>query len=209
MIDWESVFARANALYKHDGHPLRPYAYVSSGEISEGYFRGRAIQESPQLLSQAASALAERIQEFCQDTYAVDRIIGASTSGIALASHVALALGARTAFADRTDSGFSFSGFDICPGERVIAVDDTITSGGTLHALYRALPSAIHVIPAVAVLCNRSGSQYHGTYPVLSLLEWPVCRWKEGSNPFTSDGKERVPPVRPKEDWHAFTRPYG
>ncbi len=215
--DWEQRFTDIGAIYKHDGNPLRPYALTSSGLISEGYFRGRTIQESPQLLSRAASALHELVRAHphvpkdSMGTPLIDRVIGASTSGIALASHMASSIGIKTAYADRTSSGLVFSGFDMRQNEQLLVVDDTVTTGSTTHALVRAAYAAqpsIHIPPVVAVLCNRSCSDKLGSYDILSLLQWPVRRWEVGCNPFTHDGSELVPPVSPKTQWNEFTRPY-
>lgn len=207
---WKEFFQEQHVLFEHDGNPKRPYAHVSSGDISEGYFHGRRLQEDPSVFSRTAEGLAEHIQERLEDT-PVDRVIGAATSGISLSSYVARAIGAKTAFADRGSTGFTFSGFSFEPGERMLIIDDTITSGSTLrtlvHACTQQIPHAT-LIPVIAVICNRSHALVMDSFHILSLLYWPVRRWKEGDNPFTSDGRELVPAVYPKDDWDSLTKEY-
>lgn len=207
---WKEYFLEHQCLFEHDGNPRKPYAYVSSGDISEGYFHGRRLQENPLVFSRTAEGLAHHIRERIVDTQ-VDRVIGASTSGISLSSYVAHYLEAKTAFADRTSSGFRFTGFSVASGEQILIVDDTITSGATLRQLVAAckeqFPHAT-LLPVAAVICNRSGALVMDSFHILSLLYWPVRRWKEGENPFTPDGRECVLPVYPKDDWDSLFKVY-
>jgi adenine/guanine phosphoribosyltransferase-like PRPP-binding protein len=209
--NWDKIFIDIGASWTHSGDPhTQPFIRTSSGLLSAGCFRGRKVQEDPELLSKAAASLIahpgirqylkRRIHKECP----IDRVLGSATSGIALASHIALQIGAKTAFAEKDSEspcGFSFKGFTFEPNELVLIVDDTVTTGRTLQGVRDALlleaPSA-KIIPAMLVLCNRSNCTEIAGHKILSLITRSIERWPEGENPYTKDGKEILPPVEPK-----------
>ncbi len=203
--DWDEIFSQIGAVWTHAGDVhTQPFVRTSSGLISSGCFRGRKVQERPDILSAACAAFLEHpsivryLKRRIHINTPLDRVVGPATSGIALASHLALLLGAKTAFADKAGAGYSFAGFSFSPHERVLIVDDTITSGSTFLGVRDALLAAeptLQIIPVVLVLCNRSNRSLIESHIIISLICRDFPRWCEGENPHTRDGQEILPPV--------------
>lgn len=219
--DWRRKFAGCGAFWQHDGNPKRPYARLTSGLISDGFFNGgRVAEEDPSAFLYAAKSLMYRFQEMLRHGLAEGRpmtslrIIGAEYGGIALSVLFAAEGGYRSAFAQKQpDDTLAFLRPDIKPRETFLIVEDTITTGGTIHKLVDAMRRKLDTIetsyiPAVYALCNRSGKDSVGNFQIVSLISPNFKTWEEGENPFTSDGAEIVPPVRPKTHWTELTRHY-
>lgn len=215
MTDWQAKFSTVGAYWLHDGHPERPYARLTSGLISNVFFNGGKIaSEHPMLLTQASSQLAKRAGIELEGDRNW-RCIGPAKGAICLSYDIAVMGGYRHAWADKESGTFvidpRFSTF-FSPTERIILVEDTITTGGSVvamrDALMRAIPGS-EIAPFVLALCNRSGKQSLATgEKIIALVEPDARTWPEGSNPFTPDGKELVEPVRPKVSWDALTGSY-
>lgn len=219
--DWKRRFGQCGAFWQHDRNPKRPYARLTSGLISDGFFNGgRVAEEDPSTFSFATKSLMYRFQEMVRhgldqgQPFTCPRVIGAEYGGIALSVLFAAEGGYKSAFAQKQPDGtLAFLRADIKPDETFLMVEDTITTGGTvlnlMDAARRKLDSTeAKFVPVVYALCNRSGKNYVGEFQIVSLISPDFRTWEEGSNPFTPNGAEIVPPVRPKTDWAALTRNY-
>lgn len=218
---WEHEFSECGAYWKHDGNPLRPHARLTSGLISNGFFdAGRVASERPYLLHQASRELLSQFQERHRDEVfrllssrnETIRVIGAAYGGIALSTLIAGNGSYKCAFAVKQDNGtLAFSRTTLAHNEHLVMVEDTITTGGTLAKLKDAASAAspqCHFFSTVLALCNRSGSSHWNGHEILSLIQPDFQIWKEGESPFTPDGQELVPPVRPKTNWLELTQNY-
>jgi orotate phosphoribosyltransferase len=94
--------------------------------------------------------------------------------GPAVGQQVGLALHARTIYAERNPATNQLElnrGFEIHPGERLLLVEDVITTGGTLLELTDFIESQGGEVAGVFVIVNRSGKTMVGDYPVVSCME--------------------------------------
>ena len=93
----------------------------------------------------------------------VDVVLGPTTGGVILAYECARQLGVRGIFAEEVVDGIGGThrelrrGFAIAPGERVLLVDDVITTGGSLLAMLPVVEEAAADLVSVSVLVDRSG----------------------------------------------------
>ena len=116
------------------------------------------------------------------DDTRVDVVTGPTTGGVILAFETGRQLGVRAIFAEevRAADGSTYRefrrGFRIEPGERVLLVDDILTTGGSLLAMLPAIEAAGGDIVECVVLVDRSGG---------------------GTNTLTSPSTGRVYPLRP------------
>ena len=74
-------------------------------------------------------------------------------------------------------------GFEIRPGERVLLVEDVITTGGTLGELLHFVQDRGAEVAGVYVVVNRSGSAQWNGYPVVSSMEIVFPTYPEDSIP--------------------------
>ena len=101
----------------------------------------------------------------------VDLVAGPTTGGVILAFETARQLGVRSIFAEEVTAADGTThrefrrGFRIEPGERVLLVDDILTTGGSLLAMLPAVEAMGGEIVECVVLVDRSGGRATLTSP--------------------------------------------
>jgi orotate phosphoribosyltransferase len=105
-------------------------------------------------------------------------VAGPTTGGIIISFEVAKRLGLRSIFAESDEGGGrSFRrGFTIAPGERVLVVDDVLTTGGSVFGVIAAVRMLGGEVAGVAVLIDRSGGAVDFGVPFFAclVLDLPV-----------------------------------
>jgi len=151
----EALFRRSGAF--RDGHFL-----LKSGRHSDAYLEKFAVLSDPAATSELCRFWAERFGGEGRGP-SVDLVAGPTTGGVILAFETGRQLGTRAIFAEevRGDDGGTRRefrrGFQIELGERVLLVDDILTTGGSLLAMLPAVEAAGGEIIECAVLVDRSG----------------------------------------------------
>ncbi len=160
-----------------DGHFL-----LSSGLHSDQYFQCAALLQHPSLASRVCQVLAQRfISE--EVTCVAAPALGGILVGYELARH----LGCRSIFAERVDEKLRFRrSFHIGPKDRIVIVEDVITTGGSAEELLTLVEDAGAAVVGVGALVDRSGGwvsfdvKFHAlislnlkTFPA---SECPLCR---------------------------------
>jgi orotate phosphoribosyltransferase len=159
----EELFRRSGAL--RDGHFL-----LKSGRHGDAYVEKFAVLSDPAATSELCGfwAAAARRDD---GSPAVDLVAGPTTGGVILAFETARQLGVRSIFAEEVhdaDGGTHREfrrGFTIRAGERVLLVDDILTTGGSLLAMLPAVEAMGGEIVECAVLVDRSGGRSALTSP--------------------------------------------
>jgi orotate phosphoribosyltransferase len=151
----EELFRRSGAL--RDGHFL-----LKSGRHSDAYLEKFQVLQDTAATSELCGFWAA-LHRDAAGAAAVDLVAGPTTGGVILAFETGRQLGTRAIFAEevRGDDGIARRafrrGFAIAPGERVILVDDILTTGGSLLAMIPAVEAAGGEIVDCHVLVDRSG----------------------------------------------------
>lgn len=132
----------------------------------------------------------------------VDLVAGPTTGGVILAFETGRQLGTRAIFAEEVHAGGQAHrefrrGFRIEPGERVLLVDDILTTGGSLLAMIPAVEQAGGEIVECAVMVDRSGGMPTLTspatgrvYPLRALWVLDLPTYEPGAStcPRCADG---------------------
>ena len=106
-----------------DGHFL-----LTSGLHSPHYVEKFNVLQHPQYTQQLCEAMAEKFKDARIETG-----VGPVTGGILLAHETGKALGTRAIFTERVDGKMTFRrGFSLREGERVLIVEDIVTTGGSI-----------------------------------------------------------------------------
>jgi len=141
------LFERYGVL--HTGH-----FRLSSGRHSDTYLQCARILEHPRVAASLGEAIAKRFPE------GADVVVSPALGGILIGNAVAYAFGCRFLFAERVDGAMTLRrGQSVAGGERVIVVEDVITTGG----------SAAEVI----ALCERDGASVIGVGSLVDRTETP------------------------------------
>jgi orotate phosphoribosyltransferase len=171
----EELFRRSGAL--RDGH-----FRLKSGRHSEAYLEKFQVLQDTAATSELCSFWVAAHRDPV-GAATIDVVAGPTTGGVILAFETGRQLGIRAIFAEevRADDGVirrEFRrGFTIEPGERVILVDDILTTGGSLLAMIPAVESAGGEIVDCHVLVDRSGGMTTLTSPVTGRVYPLTALW--------------------------------
>ncbi len=171
-----------------EGHFL-----LSSGRHSDRYVEKFDLLRRPRETEAVCSELAARFR-----TAGIDVVVGPTTGGVILAFEVARQLGVAAAYAERRaegEAGREFRrGTAFAPGQRVLVVDDILTTGGSVRETLSALRAHPVEVIAVAVLVDRSGGTVQFELPLIALASLDVATWDQGDCPRCAAG---VPLTKP------------
>ena len=132
---------------------LEGHFLLSSGLHSDRYFQCALALSKPPVAERLAQGLAERY-----DAAAIDLVVGPALGAVIWAHEMARALGKRCFFTERKDGAMELRrGFAITPGERVLVVEDVITTGGSVREVIACLRGLGAEVVGVGCIVNRSG----------------------------------------------------
>ncbi|MBR1396723.1 MAG: orotate phosphoribosyltransferase [Selenomonadaceae bacterium] len=162
------ILVKTNAIM--DGHFL-----LTSGLHSPHYVEKFNVLQHPKYTEQLCQAMAEKFK----DTN-IETVVGPVTGGIILAHETGKALNARAIFTERVDGKMTFRrGFSLHEGERVLIVEDIVTTGGSIKEVIDVVKSHGGVPVAVSMLVDRSGGKADfGDVPSTALLHMNVETYK-------------------------------
>lgn len=144
------VFREAGALL--EGHFI-----LSSGRRSPVFLQKALVFSRPELSERLCQALASRVREAFGN---IDVVAGPAVGGIVPGYEMARQLGARSIFAERVDGKLEFRrGFSILPEDRVLIVEDIITTGLSFRETVEALARLPGNLAGGACIIDRSGGR--------------------------------------------------
>jgi orotate phosphoribosyltransferase len=158
----KAVAARTEELFRRSGALKEGHFLLKSGKHSERYLEKFLVLQDPAATSELCGFWAARHRD-ASGAPLVDVVAGPTTGGIVLAFETARQLGVRGIFAEEVKDADGTTrrefrrGFTIAPGERVLLVDDILTTGGSLLAMLPAVEALGGEIVTCAVLADRSG----------------------------------------------------
>jgi orotate phosphoribosyltransferase len=203
-----AVAARTEALFRSSGALREGHFTLKSGRHSDAYVEKFQVLQDPAATSELCSfwAAAHRRPDGSPN---VDLVAGPTTGGVMLAFETGRQLGTRAIFAEEVADGDAGHrrefrrGFHIEPGEKVLLVDDILTTGGSLMATIPAVEAMGGEIVECAVIVDRSGGLATLTsprtgrvYPLRALwhLELPTYEPGAATCPRCAVGEPAVKP---------------
>jgi orotate phosphoribosyltransferase len=137
---------------ERSGALRRGHFSLTSGRHSDVFVQKFRLFEDPELTRRCGAALASLWPE------GFDVVASPAVGAVLLGFTTALAAGARNIFAERVEGALRFRrGFSLEPGERVLVVEDVVTTGGSAgEVLGLAMRSGARPV-GVGVLVDRRG----------------------------------------------------
>ena len=174
----KDILLKTNAIM--DGHFL-----LTSGLHSPHYVEKFNVLQHPAYTQQLCEAMAEKFRDS-----QIDTVVGPMTGGILLAHEVGKALGTRAIFTERVDGRMTFRrGFTLEQGERVLIVEDIVTTGGSIKEVIAAVKELGAIPVAVSMLVDRSGGKVSfGDVPSTALLHMQVETYNPDDCPLCRQG---------------------
>ena len=197
------VAARTEALFRASGAFREGHFQLKSGRHGDAYLEKFAVLSDPAATSELCGYVAARVRGEGEERPLVDVVAGPTTGGVILAFETARQLGVRSIFAEEVQDADGATrrefrrGFRIERGERVLLVDDILTTGGSLLAMLPAVEAMGGEIVECAVLVDRSGGRSTltspttgRTYPLRALwqLDLPTFEPGPATCPRCADG---------------------
>lgn len=164
-------------IFKQTRALLEGHFILSSGLHSSVYLQCAIALQSPAVAGQFGAAIADKFRGEEIDTVAAPAI-----GGLIIGYEVARNLGVRFIWTEREQGQMTLRrGFAVQSGERVLVVEDVITTGGSTRETIQALQSGGARVVAAASIIDRSGGAADVGVPRFSLatLQVPAVAPKE------------------------------
>jgi orotate phosphoribosyltransferase len=166
LMTAEEVIAK----FKSAGALLEGHFILSSGLHSPAYLQCALALESTTVAGEFGAALAQRFTG-----QQIDTVASPAIGGIVIGYEVARQLGVRFIWTEREDGRMTLRrGFKVREGERVLVVEDVITTGGSTRETIEALETAGADVVGAASIIDRSGGRADVGVPRVSLAALDV-----------------------------------
>lgn len=174
----KDLLIKTNAIM--EGHFL-----LTSGLHSPHYVEKFNVLQHPEYTEKLCQAMAEKFKD-----KNIQTVVGPVTGGILLAHETGKALGTRAIFTERENGKMTFRrGFSLQPGERVLIVEDIVTTGGSIKEVIDVVKQHGGVPVAVSMLVDRSGGKANfGDVPCTALLHMNVETYTPDHCPLCQKG---------------------
>ena len=177
---------------------LEGHFELSSGLHSAGYVQCACVLQHPEDAAALGRALAERVARLRPGL-----VLSPALGGVVAGHEVARALGVRALFAERREGRLlQRRGFRIAPGERVLVVEDVVTTGGSTRETIEVADHAGGAVVGAAAILDRGETPAGFEVPFDALARWPLpvceaerCPQCARREPITSPGSRS--PSRP------------
>lgn len=165
------------------GALLEGHFRLSSGRHSNRFVQKFRILEDPAFLERVVAALLATMPALD-----VTCVVSAAVGGIVLGYEAARQLGTRAIFVEKEGGTPRFRrGFGVAPGERVLVVEDVITTGLSVREVIDVVRAEDGVVAAAGVVVRRSAPDVGA--PLFALLDLPMDSFEPGACPQCAAGE--------------------
>jgi len=177
-------------LYRRSGALLEGHFRLTSGLHSPGYLQCALVLQHPQHAEALGRAIGDRVRDL-RPTVVLSPALG----GIVIGHEVGRALGVRAIFAERVDGALALRrGFTLAGSDRVLVVEDVMTTGGSTRETIEAAKAAGGQVVGTASIVNRGGAAIRFDVPYVSLLEIALPTYEPETCPLCAEGRPVVKP---------------
>lgn len=176
--------------FRQSGALLEGHFRLTSGLHSPGYMQCALVLQHPAQAEACGAEIAERVRGL-----GVQVVLSPALGGIVIGQEVARALGVRAIFAERQDGTLMLRrGFSLAPGERVLVVEDVVTTGkSTRETIDVAREAGAQVVGAASII-DRSGGDQNLDVPYHALATVSLPTYQPDVCPLCAAGQPVVKP---------------
>jgi len=172
-------------LFRRCAGLLEGHFQLSSGLHSGGYLQCARVLQHPEhaaVLGQALAAQAAGLE--------TGVVLSPALGGVVIGHEVARALGVRALFAERRDGRLTLRrGFWIAPGERVLVVEDVVTTGGSTRETIDVAVAAGGTVVGAGAIIDRGEEPVRFDVPFDALAQIPLPAYESGVCPMCARGE--------------------
>jgi orotate phosphoribosyltransferase len=181
-------------MFLDEGALLKGHFLLSSGLHSDRYLQCALILARPDRAEELGKALAAKIGG------RPDLVISPAMGGLMIGHEVARAFGVRHYFTERVDGTMLLRrGFTLKPDERVVVIEDVVTTGKSTKEVFAVLRAAGAVVAGAGSIVDRSEGKSDLGVPYSSLWTVAVPTWTPDACPQCRAGVPAVKPGSRKE----------
>jgi orotate phosphoribosyltransferase len=159
------------SLFRSTGALLEGHFRLSSGLHSNGYMQCALVLQHPRHAEALGAALADLVRGL-----GAQAVLSPAMGGLIIGHEVGRGLGVRAIFAERVDGALALRrGFALTPGERVLIVEDVVTTGkSTLETVAVAERAGAQVVAAASIINRGGGDDMNVPYVSLAEARFPT-----------------------------------
>src|SRR6476661_6733551 len=177
-------------LYRRSGALLDGHFRLTSGLHSPGYLQCALVLQHPQHAEALGRAIADRVRDL-RPTVVLSPALG----GVVIGQEVGRALGVRAIFVERQDGAMTLRrGFMISETDRVLVVEDVMTTGGSTRETIQVARAAGGQVVGAATIVNRAPTPLRFDVPFSALLQMQLPTYEPDQCPLCAQG---LPVVKP------------
>ena len=181
MIDVVEILKECDALL--EGHFL-----LSSGKHSNKYCQCAKLLQYPDKAEKVISIVKDKVEVLKPDV-----IVGPAMGGITAAYELGRQLGIKAIFTERENNVMTLRrGFEIKPGDRILIMEDVVTTGKSSMETARVLENAGGIVIGIGCIVDRKVSEIQ--LPLYSSVELFFETYNEENCPMCKDGSKPVKP---------------
>ena len=176
-------FRRAGAL-------LEGHFRLTSGLHSAGFLQCALVLQYPVEAEACGVGIAEQVRDLGAQV-----VLSPALGGIVIGQEVARALGIRAMFAERQEGRLTMRrGFTFGAGEKVLVVEDVVTTGGSTRETIEVARAAGAEVVGAAAIVDRSGGEQRLGVPFYSLADISLPTHEPAACPLCQAGQPVVKP---------------
>ena len=142
-------------IFKNSGALLEGHFVLTSGRHSASYFQCAKLLQYPKYLELFSNKIVDHFKD-----NEIDLVMSPAVGGIVLGTEVGRLLKKRTVFAERVNGKMAMRrGFEIKANEKVLIVEDVITTGGSVKEVMNLVKDFGGSIVGVGVIVDRSSGE--------------------------------------------------
>jgi len=160
-------------IFRDCGALLEGHFILSSGLRSPVFLQKARVFQYPDKAEKLCRALAEKLR--AEGYGDVSKIVSPAVGGIIPGYETARHLGVPALYTERVEGKFELRrGFELKPGEKVLIVEDIVSTGLSIRECIDAIRGIGANVVAAACLIDRSGGEADVGVPLVSLTRYKV-----------------------------------
>lgn len=182
---------RVMEVLKEAGVLLEGHFKLTSGKHSNKYLQCAKIFRNTKYSEELCAALAEEYKDA-----GVEVVIGPALGAVQMTYEVSRWLKCENFFAERDDGVMTLRrGFEIQPGQKVLVVEDVVTTGGSVREVMKIVQEAGGDIVGVGSIVDRTGGKVDFGVPYKAVISVEVESWEPEECPLCKAGAPA--PIKP------------
>jgi orotate phosphoribosyltransferase len=166
-------------IFKSTEALLEGHFILTSGRHSDTYFQCAKVLQYPEYLTLFGREITDHFEK-----YDIDTVISPAIGGVVIGTEVGRQLGVKTIFTERKEGKMKIRrGFEIEKGERILIVEDVLTTGGSIKEVIEIINKFEGKIIGIGLVVDRSGGKVKLHENQFSVLQHQAISYNESEVP--------------------------